>query len=29
MIERKFLGTTIDKYLKFDKHFLKLCSKAN
>ena len=25
----KLLGVTIDRNLKFDKHFLKLCSKAN
>ena len=25
----KLLGITIDRHLKFDKHFLKLCSKAN
>ena len=25
----KLLGVTIDRHLKFDKHVLKLCSKAN
>ena len=27
--DAKLLGITIDKDLKFDKHVLKLCSKAN